>query len=46
LATIVEESLSIIFESVHGSSAEQAYDDDLEARLLEIAHSQSRIARQ
>jgi hypothetical protein len=43
--TIVEESLSIIFESFHGSMAEQAYDNDLEARLLEIAHSQSRIAR-
>ncbi|WP_429562851.1 hypothetical protein [Paraburkholderia sp. MM6662-R1] len=43
--TIVEESVSIFFESFHGSMAEQAYDSDLEARLLAIAQSQSRIAR-
>jgi hypothetical protein len=43
--TVVEESLSIVFQSFPGSVAEKAYDNDLEARLLEIAHSQSRIAR-
>ncbi|WP_175938365.1 hypothetical protein [Caballeronia sp. BCC1704] len=44
VGTVVEESLSIVIQPFPGSFAEQAYDDDLEARLLEIAQSQSRIA--